>query len=346
MLRERLAAQGLSGRPAASPEAVVERLLAVQAQDLKAARLALRARSKGFTAAAVDRSLTEERSLVVSWLNRGTLHLVRSEDVDWLHDLTAPRQRTSNLRRLAEEGVSPAQAERGVGVIGRALAADGPLTRAALKERLDTARVPTQGQALVHLLFRATLELRLVRGPVIGSTQAFVLAEDWLGPRAPVDREIALAELARRYLRSHGPAREGDLAKWSGLPLGQARAGLQAIASQLTEERAGLLALRPARAKAGLTPLPPPRLLGAFDPILHGWAARDFIIPRERDLKVVTVNGIFRPTILVDGQVVGTWAMPAGEVELQPLRRLDRETRNALADEATAVQAYLGANHP
>src|SRR5690606_24731589 len=114
MLRERLAAQGLSGAPAGAPEEVVGRILAVQAQDLKAARLALRARSKGFETSAIDRALTEDRSLVVSWLNRGTLHLVRAEDVGWLHELTAPRQTTNNLRRLAEEGVSPTQGERGV----------------------------------------------------------------------------------------------------------------------------------------------------------------------------------------------------------------------------------------
>lgn len=341
MLRERLAAQGLSGRPANTPEAVVERLLAVQAQDLNAARLALRARSRGFTVTAIDKALTEDRSLVVSWLNRGTLHLVRSEDVGWLHDLTAHRQSANNLRRLAEEGVSLAQAERGVEAIRRALADEGPLTRSALKERVHAAGVPTQGQALVHLLLRATIVARLVRGPVVGSEQAFVLAEDWLGPQKPVEHEAALAELARRYLASHGPATEADLAKWSGLPLGQVRTGLEVIGSELAQLPDGQLRLKATPPGVENAPLPPPRLLGAFDPILHGWASRDFLIPRERDRKVVTVNGIFKPTILVDGQVVGTWARPQGKVELQPFARLSKNTLAALDAEADAIAAFL-----
>jgi len=90
MLRERLAAQLLTGRPATSVADVVERILAVQAQDPRGARLAIRSRSVGLTAADVDAALND-RSLVISTLNRGTLHLVRREDFWWLHELTTPR---------------------------------------------------------------------------------------------------------------------------------------------------------------------------------------------------------------------------------------------------------------
>src|SRR4051812_29116680 len=102
----------LSGPPARDPVAVARRLLSVQAQDPRGARLAVRARSTGLTAADVDRALTDDRSLVVSWLNRGTLHLVASEDYPWLHALTTPAIATGNLRRLEQEGVSPDAAER------------------------------------------------------------------------------------------------------------------------------------------------------------------------------------------------------------------------------------------
>lgn len=106
VLAARLTAQLLAGPPARDPVAVAERLLAVQGQDQRGARLAVRARSEGLSAADVDRALTEERSLLITWLNRGTLHLVRSEDYPWLHALTAPSQRTGNMRRLVQEGVS------------------------------------------------------------------------------------------------------------------------------------------------------------------------------------------------------------------------------------------------
>ena len=76
---ERLAAQGLTGRQARSAAEVVRHLLAVQAQDPRGARLAVRSRSTGLRAVDVDSAL-EDRTLVVSWLNRGTLHLVAAED--------------------------------------------------------------------------------------------------------------------------------------------------------------------------------------------------------------------------------------------------------------------------
>ncbi|MDX6601518.1 MAG: hypothetical protein QOF13_720, partial [Solirubrobacterales bacterium] len=76
-LAERLTAQGLSGPRLKGPVAVAERLLAVQGQDPRGARLAVRARTEGLAASDVDRALSEERSLLITWLNRGTLHLVR-----------------------------------------------------------------------------------------------------------------------------------------------------------------------------------------------------------------------------------------------------------------------------
>ena len=118
-LRERLSAQLLAGPAARDPVAVAERLLAIQGQDPRAARLAIRARTTGVSGADIDRALTEERSLLITWLNRGTLHLVATEDYPWLHALTSPPLMTGNARRLAQEGVTPAAADRAVHVIER-----------------------------------------------------------------------------------------------------------------------------------------------------------------------------------------------------------------------------------
>src|SRR5436853_6327188 len=135
LLARRLTAQLLAGPPARDPVAVAERLLAVQAQDPRGARLAVRARSTGLSAADVDRALTEDRSLLITWLNRGTLHLVRREDYPWLHALTTPPLRTANARRLAQEGVPPDAADRAVSVVQRSLADEGPLTPEHLAQR-------------------------------------------------------------------------------------------------------------------------------------------------------------------------------------------------------------------
>jgi DNA glycosylase AlkZ-like len=341
VLADRLAAQLLSGPPAGSVIDVVDRLLAVQGQDARGARLAIRARSAGLRAADVDTALTAERSLVITWVNRGTLHLIRAEDYWWLHELTAPRMSAGNARRLAEEGVPPADAERGVAVVERALTTDGPLTRGQLRERIAAAGVRTQGQALVHVLVLASLRRIAVRGPMIGNEHGYVLVRDWLGePPAgaqDLDRDKALAELARRYLAGHGPATDGDLAKWAGLPLRDVRRGLTAISARLDERTDGLvdLAGRPATAA-----LPPPRLLGAYDPVLHGWASREQILGDQQ--RIVTVNGLFRPFAMAGGRAIAVWSLADGQVKLRPFAALEDPVSAALDADAADVLRFLG----
>jgi Winged helix DNA-binding domain len=336
-LRRRLTAQQLTGPPARDPVEVARRLLAIQAQDGRGARLAVRARTRGVTSADIDRALTQERSLVLTWLHRGTLHLVASEDYRWLQALTTPPLLSASTRRLAQQGLPPALAERAVEVVRRALADDGPLTREALRDRLQRADVPVAGQALIHVLFRAAIEGVLVRGPMIGTRHAYVLVDDWLpAPPGPVDRSGALAELARRYLAGHGPAGERDLARWAGLPLRDARAGLSAIAGELRDEPGGLVDRR-ARLRMGR--LPPPRLLGPWEPVLVGWSSRIPVL-REHEARVVT-GGLFRNFAMVGGRAVATWRLSDGAVTIESFAPVsDRDTR-ALREDAAAVSRFL-----
>jgi hypothetical protein len=324
----------LTDRRARRPDEVVRHLLAVQAQELVGARLAVRARSRGLTATEVDAAL-ERRELVVTWLNRGTLHLVSAEDYWWLHPLTAPRTATGVRRRLRQEGVSPDQAERGLATVVEAIRCEGPRTRGQLKTRLGEAGVPTAGQALVHVLAAASLAGRVVRGPVVGLEQAYVLVDDWLAPApAAFDRSAALARLAARYCAGHACASAADLAAWAGITLGDAREGLAAAGE--AEPCGG----RPVPREA----LPEPVLLGPFDPVLHGWPDRGWLLGRYR--QVVTTNGIFRPTVLVGGRVVGTWTRPSGQVELSLFEEVDPDVRRALTADAADVTRFLGARAP
>jgi hypothetical protein len=335
---QRFSAQLLSGPPAGSAVEVVERLLAVQAQDPRGARLAVRARTSGLHASDVDRALTDERSLVIDWLNRGTLHLVRPEDYWWLHALTTPPLFTANARRLAQEGVPPDDADRAVVAIVQVLTLHGPETRRRLAERVAAAGVRVKGQAIVHILMLASLRGLIVRGPMIGSEQAFALVREWLGPPPAIDRPTALAELARRYLAGHGPATDRDLARWSGLPLRDARAGLGGIAAQLIEGGDGLVDL------AGRGPgegLPPPRLLGAFEPVLLGWETREWLVGSHQAL--ITVNGLFRPFALVQGRAAGTWRLERGHVLLEPFTQLLSSDAEALELDAADVERFLSA---
>jgi len=336
-IAERLTAQALAGEPLRSPEAVAERLLAVQGQDPRGARLAVRARTDGVTAADVDRAFSEERSLLITWLNRGTLHLVRSEDYPWLHALTTPTHFASCRRRLRQEGISEAAAEKAMEAIETALGREGPLSGKDLRGRLDTAGARTEGQAFIHLMFLAAARGILVRGPMLGKEHGYVLVRDWLGESDPVDREKALAELARRYLIGHGPADDRDLARWAGLPLRDARAGLAAVASELKHRPDGLVDLK---GRSEPAPLPPPRLLGAFDPLLLGWTSREEVVGPHQVL--VTTNGIFRPFALVEGRAVARWRLAGGKVTIEHLDQVRKKDAAALEEDAQRVLRFLG----
>jgi Winged helix DNA-binding domain len=341
LVAERFSAQLLSGPPATEPAAVAERLLAIQGQDPRGARLAVRARSRGVSAADIDRALTDEGSLLITWMNRGTLHLVRSEDYPLLQSLTTPPFVTANARRLAQEGVAPADAERGVARIAAALAEEGPLTRSQLAERVASAGVRTEGQAMVHLLILSCLRGITVRGPMCGRQHAYALVRDWLGEVAPpADRDVALAELARRFLRGHAPADDRDLAKWAGLPLRDARAGLTAIASELDQRPGGLVSLARASGERRSRRLPAARLLGSFDPILHGWRSREFIVGEHQ--AAIMVGGLFKPFVLLDGRAAGLWRIDGGRVTLEPFGELAPSARDALETDGRAVAGFLG----
>jgi hypothetical protein len=225
-----------------------------------------------------------------------------------------------------------------VAAVAAALEADGPLSRDALRDRVAAAGVPVAGQALVHVLLLATLRGLVVRGPMLGAAQGYVLTRDWLGqPPAALDRDTALGRLAERYLAGHGPATDRDLARWAGVTLADASRGLRQVAPALADRDDGLAALASAAAPA---PLPPPRLLGSFDPVLHGWVSREDIVGRHRG--IVTTNGVFRPFAMVDGRAVATWTLTAGRVTITALQRVSAMTMSALTADADRVVGFLG----
>ena len=189
----------------------------------------------------------------------------------------------------------------------------------------------------MHLVFRASIEGRIVRGPMIGRQHAFARVPDWLSPAPPPPRETALAELARRYLAGHGPASDRDLARWAGLPLRDARAGLGAIAGELRELAGGLVDLA-RRARAA--PLPRPRLLGAFEPLLLGWASRADVLgadrgPRRQRRRVSQLRarrGPGRRRLASEG---------ARRIEIEPFAELAAGDAAALARDGEAVRQFL-----
>ena len=145
-----------------------------------------------------------------------------------------------------------------------------------------------------------------------------------------------MSELARRFLTGHGPAGERDLAKWAGITLGDARRGLRASSSDLEERPGGLVDLAGRTISNGRRRT---KLLGGFDPLLHGWVDREPVLVGNQTM--VTMNGIFRPFALVGGRAVATWSMPGGRVRLEPFGNLSTTVLAHLDREARDVERFL-----
>ncbi|GAA1020800.1 hypothetical protein Aple_076850 [Acrocarpospora pleiomorpha] len=305
-------------RPPGTPAGIVRNLLAVQAQDARAAMLALRARGTGFRRTDVESALAEAE-IVRAWGPRGTLHLIVADDLPWLLSLVRPGVQNA-MRRLRQLGVEGQTPEQLVNRVDRAMRDQGPLTKAELAARLNTS---AQGQTVIHLAALAAERGLLVLGPNRDGKATYVHTADWLG--APLtfepDRDKALTELAKRYLHAHSPAGPEDLAAWSGISLGDAR-------------RAWKLARSPEKQPQTHPPADLVRLLPAFDEYLLGWRTREGMLSHVRE--VHPGGGIIRPTIIVNATVTGTWTIR--QKQITPTFFAEQTPLN---DEISNVQAFL-----
>ena len=327
----RLAAQCLAPETAA-PDVVAaaSAVLGIQAQDVRAAGLALRSRVPGIERAEID----ADRGLVRTWTVRGTVHLIAADDLPWIHAVTGPRNARRFEGLIAKRGnlevaetLLPAAVEQ--------LEEAGPLSRAELIRRLAERGLPSLGEFSVNVFVPWLAALGLVVGLADGR---FTTAE----PPPAVDEDEALAILGRRYLAGYGPAGAPDLARWSGLPLGTARRALGA-AGELEPAGDDLLAL-PSALDRNPPPAPAALLLAAFDTSMLGWRSREPLLAARHDARILPGGGMLRPVVLARGAATGTWRLGGSgrsrRVEVEWFGR--RAAAGALATEAQDVARFLG----
>jgi Winged helix DNA-binding domain len=285
--------------------------------------------------------------VVLTWAMRGTLHFVAAEDFGWLVGMVLEPHASTSRRRLGQMGVGTDLTDRGVRTIERMLARSGPLTRRELTDALRRVGIPTGGQIIPHLTWLAASRGSICFGPERDGERCYVLVRDWLGSPEPMDRDRALAELATRYLRAHGPATAADLAFWSGVRATDAKRGWRSIQDRLTpiagpDGPAWMLKSR----RPADVPVAPVRLLPSFDEYLLGWRDRRFIADAAGWRRIFPGGGWFHPSVIADGRAVGTWKLerssPHAVVEVRPFSGLGPAVRRAIAAEARDVGTYLG----
>ena len=340
LLGERIARHGLGARRSGSVIDATRLTTAIQAQDPLAARLGVRARATDVTDHDVVRAIEVERSIVRSWLMRGTIHLVSAADLRWMVRLIGPAVARKFRTRWRQLGLTDDVLDGALAALPELLA-DGPRTRgeirAGLAERGITLDSPDP-QAHTHaLVYASTVEL-VCRGPDRGRNATFTLIDDWLPDAAAgPSGDDALAELARRYFAAYSPATAADFGTWSALPAARA---VQLIRDELTPTDVDG---RPGFRLGEVEPERGARLLPAFDNYVLGYKDRSAILEPELHQHVYQ-GGMIRPTVLVDGQVIGTWALERakGRLTLNPFNGFPAGVRTAVDEEIADLARFLG----
>jgi hypothetical protein len=343
---QRLRQQRIGHNPFASAAETVRWFGAVQAQDYLGSLWAVGLRTRGATETSIEQAITE-RKIVRTWPLRGTLHLVAAEDVRWMLDLCASRALTRSTQRLNREyGIDSRILASSRKVLSDALRGGNCLSRPELYRRLEGAGIATKASRGLHLLWWHAHEGLICVGPRQGKQQTFVLLDEWLPAAPPRSREESLAELARRYFTSHGPATAHDFAWWSGLTMADAAIALEMVAKELAAatlddqtywQAPGVATTRAARGC---------HLLPAYDEYTVAYQDRSAIMTSKVAARADSGHGIFYPPLVIDGQVAGTWSRvlkkDAVAITCRPFAPLDRRQQQALAAAARRYAKFLG----
>lgn len=308
----RLAAQGIADPGDRTPADAVRHMLCLQGQDYPGVVRSIALRTASGEEADVKRAM-DDGEIVRSWPLRGTLFATPAEDLPWMLELMGERVLTGFAKRREQLGIDERLIERARRVALKTLEPDGRMTRAQLMEAWEGLLGDVK-QRGYHLLWTLSLRGHLCFGPTLhGGEHLIVSLPDWVAEPRRLEGEAALAELARRYFASHGPATAKDFLWWTKLPAKEGRGGiadarehLEAVEADGTEylmDPRTPDALAACRKRAeGI------HLLPGFDEYVLGYQNRDAPLPPEfADRIVPGNNGIFRPTVVDRGRIVGTW---------------------------------------
>jgi hypothetical protein len=322
-------------------------LAAVQAQDYAGAKWALGMRMPGSTDADVERAFAEGTILRTHVL-RPTWHFVTPNDIRWLLALTAPRVQAANARIYRRYGLETSAFRRSHAALKQALQGGRHRTRDELRPILERRRIPTSEIRMAYLLMWAELEGLICSGPRRGKQFTYALLDERAPATKSLTRDEALAELARRFFISRGPATVHDFAKWAGLTVADGRQSVEAVGRELDREIAGgktywFGASQRRRARHAT---PTAHLLSIYDEYIAGYRDRSAIMSAARASRLYRMgpSGIY--IVVVNGVVVGRWTRAFGSdqvtIKIELFDRLKRAEQLALETTAESFGRFVG----
>jgi hypothetical protein len=344
----RLQSQRISRPEGATPADVVRWFGAVQSQDLPASLWAVGLRmGTAVTQVDVERAIAD-KSIIRSWPMRGTIHLMPAEDARWMVRLLAPRLDRKVAANYRRAGLSPEILAKAGDVMAKTLSGT-QCTRAEIYAALNAAGIQTGGrdseQRGMHLLVHWARHGLICVTPRRGKQQTYALMDEWMPGGAELSGDEALAEVSRRYFRSHGPATVKDFAWWSGMTLTEARRAAAEVRQEFERETVdgveywlspGLSGRRSHKARRAL-------LLPAFDEYTVAYADRGAVVDRDR--LEAAGHGI-GPNLIIDGRLVALWKRTLNRdtvsIELDPLRPLTPDEQELVPAAVEPYARFLG----
>lgn len=302
---QRLLHQQLIKTSFKKPAEIVAFFGAMQAQEHANSKWGIGVRLPGIKDADIEKAISN-KSLIRTTVFRGTLHLVAAADIRWMLQLVAPTVKTRMNSMKKKMGMDDALLAKTNQLIIKVLKGGNHLTRKELTTHLEEKGIATDDHRMNHIIYHAAVDGIICNGPLSGKLFTYTLLDEWLPSSATLSRETALTTLAQRYFTSHGPATIHDFAQWSGLSVTEAKTGLAGAQPHLQalEINDSTYWMAPGKKKA----VPDTHLLlPAFDEYFIGYKDRSMLIDMAFAKKVMTVNGIFNPIMVRNGQVIGTW---------------------------------------
>jgi hypothetical protein len=342
---QRLANQRISTSDFTTPQQVVEWLGALQGQDYAGAKWSIGLRLPGSTDDQIEQAIADNR-IIRTWMMRGTLHLVSIADVQWILNLLSARQIAGSARRYQQLELDADTLKSSSDLFVKALEKHGPMTRKALRTMLEENGISGAGQRTVHMLQHASMHQLIYQSVAVSNEPTFLLFDT--SNCVQREKDDGLAELARRYFTSRGPTTLQDYVGWSSLTVKEARAGLESIKSELEEATIdGETYYFPPAADLKPQLSPTSYALPGFDEYFLGYRNRKAIIePQYFERVVPGGNGIFFPTIVIDGRIVGTWKRTFKKgvivITTAPFTSLTKQQMDAFQTAAQKYGDFLG----
>lgn len=340
----RLASQKLFKANSNTPEEIVKHLGAIQAQDYSMAKWAIGSRCNA-TEKEIEEAINSGK-IIRTHILRPTWHFVSADDIYWMLDVSRSQVKRLFTSLTRQHGYDEKKLDQVNSAIEKLLSGNNHLTRDEIMQELNIKRKSGDLSAVI-IMMNAELDGVVCNGKMKGKQITYALLEERVEkPKTIFTREEALAKLAKRYFKSHGPATLLDFSWWSGFSPTTAKLAINSIESELNSIEIdnqkywfGADFSEADNFRESVHFLP------AFDEILISYKTREASILLEHQSKAFTKNGIFKPVILENGKVIGIWKRTIKKehvkVETQFFSAFDQTKRDALFEAIKPFENYL-----